>query len=138
MAFAPLILTGNLKINDTDVSDQVMAFKFLGARDSVEIPATLGVRKSFRAGNDSYEVEIEYLSDVDATAITQILWTALADPDGTIEVAGTFRPGAASATNPEWTGTAVVTAAGIGGTVNEVGTDSQTFPLVDRPTQVVV
>ena len=138
MAFAPLILTGNLTIDGVDVSDQVTAFKFSATRDQVEIPATLGQRKSFRAGNDMYEVEIEYLSDVDATAITQVLWTAIADADGTIDVAGTFRPGAASASNPEWTATAVVTGVGIGGTVNEVGTDSQTFPLTDRPTQVTV
>jgi hypothetical protein len=137
MAFAPLILTGNLEIDTVDVSLQVVAFKFTASRDQIEIPATLGTRKSFAPGNDSYEVEIEYLSDVDATAITQILWTAIADAGGTIAVAGTFRPGAASASNPEWTATAVVTGVGIGGTVNEVGLDSQTFPLTDRPTQVV-
>ena len=138
MAFAPLILTGNLSIGGVDVSDQVTAFKFSASRDQVEIPATLGVRKSFAAGNDSYEVEIEYLADVDATAITQLLWTAIADATGTIAVAGTFRPGGAGAGNPEWTATAVVTGVGIGGTVNSVGTDSQTFPLTDRPTQVVI
>tara|TARA_R110000824_G_scaffold30560_5_gene100401 strand:+ start:318 stop:734 length:417 start_codon:yes stop_codon:yes gene_type:complete len=136
MAFAPLILTGNLSIGGVDVSDQVTAFKFSATRDQIEIPATFGVRKSFAAGNDQYEVEIEYLSDVDATAVTQLFWTAIADTTGTLAVAGTFRPGVASATNPEWTGTAVVTGVGIGGTVNEVGTDSQTFPLTDRPTQV--
>jgi len=138
MAFAPLILTGNLEIDGTDVSDQIVGFKFTAARDRIEVPATLGQRKSFRAGNDSYEVEIEYLSDVDATAVTQLLWTAIADADGTIAVAGTYRPGAVSATNPQWTATAVVTGVGIGGNVNEVGTDSQTFPLTDRPTQVVI
>ena len=135
MAFAPLILTGNLSIDGTDVSDQITAFTFSAMRDQVEIPATFGVRKSYAAGNDSYEVTIDYLSDVDATAVTQLLWTAIADAEGTIAVAGTFRPGAVSATNPEWTATAVVTGVGIGGTVNDVGIDSQTFPLVDRPTQ---
>lgn len=137
MAFAPLILTGNLEINGTDVSDQVTSFMFKAARDQIEIPATFGQRKSFRAGNDSYEVDIDYLTDVDATALTQIFWTAIADADGTVEIAGTMRPGVVSATNPQWTATAVVTGAGIGGEVNTVGTDSQTFPLTDRPTQVV-
>jgi len=136
MAFAPLILTGNLSIDSVDVSDQVTAFKFSAARAQIEIPQTFGTRMSFAAGNDSYEVEIEYLSDTDSTAISQILWTALADSTGTIVVAGTFRPGAVSTTNPQWTGTAVVTGAGIGGEVNTVGVDSQTFPLTDRPTQV--
>lgn len=138
MAFAPLILTGNLEIDGTDVSDQIIGFKFSAARDQIEIPATLGQRKSFAAGNDSYEVEIEYLSDTDATAVTQLLWAAIADADGTIVVGGTYRPGAVSATNAQWTATAVVTGVGIGGNVNEVGTDSQTFPLTDRPTMVTV
>lgn len=136
MAFAPLILTGNLTIGGTDVSEQVTAFTFSGERDTVEIPATLGARMSFAGGNDKYEVEIEYLSDTDATAVSQILWTALADTAGTIEVAGTFRPEPVSATNPQWVATALVTGVGIGGTVNEVGVDSQTFPCLDRPTQV--
>ena len=135
MAFAPLILTGNLEIDGTDVSEQVTAFTFRGTRDQIEIPSTFGARMSFAAGDDQYEVEIEYLSDTDATALSQIFWTALADATGTVSVAGTFRPGAVSATNPQWTATAVVTAVGIGGTVNNVGTDSVTFPLTDRPTQ---
>lgn len=138
MAFAPLILTGNLEIDDIDVSDQVTSFMFKAARDQIEIPATFGQRKSFRAGNDSYEVDISYLTDTDATALTQIFWTAIADTDGTVTVAGTMRPGPVSATNPQWTATAVVTGAGIGGEVNTVGTDSQTFPLTDRPTQSII
>lgn len=134
MAFAPLILTGNLEINGVDVSDQVTQFKFSGARAEVEIPATFGTRQSVGPGNDTYEVMIDYLSDVDATALTQIFWTALADAEGTVEVGGTFRPGVVSATNPKWVGVALVTAAGLGGEVNTVGVDSQTFPLLDRPT----
>lgn len=135
MAFAPLILTGDLEINDTDVSDQVKGFVVRGTRDSVEIPATLGARKSFKAGADSYEIEIMYLADVDATALTQIFWTALADTDGTISFGGTVRPGGASASNPRWEGVAVVTATALGGEVNTVAEDSVTFPCTDRPTQ---
>tara|TARA_R110000803_G_scaffold63024_1_gene123565 strand:- start:7264 stop:7680 length:417 start_codon:yes stop_codon:yes gene_type:complete len=137
MAFAPLILTGNLEIDGVDVSAQVTAFKFSAARAQIEIPQTFGTRMSFAAGNDSYEIEIEYLSDNDATALSQIFWTAIADADGTVTCAGTFRTGAVSATNPQWTATAVVTGVGIGGEVNTVGVDSQTFPLTDRPTQAV-
>lgn len=138
MAFAPLLLTGNLKVNGLSVSDQVIAFKFSGARAQIEKPATFGQRASFAPGGDTYEVEIEYLSDTDATALTQILWTALADVAGTILVAGTFRPGLLSATNPQWSGTAVVTGVGMGGTVNEYGIDSQTFPLTGRPTSAII
>lgn len=138
MAFAPLILKGNLEIDGVDVSDQVTQFKFMGARSQVDIPATFGQRASFAAGNDTYQVQIDYLSDTDATALSQIFWTAIADSEGTVEVSGTFREGAVSATNPQWVGTAVVLGVGIGGEVNTVGVDSQTFPLQDRPTQVTV
>lgn len=137
MAFAPLILTGNQTANGTDVSDQVMAFKVTGARERVQIPATFGLRRSFRAGDDTYEVQIDYLSDTDSTSLSQVFWDAIGDVDGTIELTGTMRPGAISATNPAFTMTAVVTGVGIGGTVNTVGVDSQTFPLTDRPAQDV-
>lgn len=134
MAFAPLILTGNLEINGTDVSEQVTQFKFAAARAEVEIPQTFGTRQSVAGGADTYEVMIDYLADVDATSLTQIFWAAIADVDGTVEVAGTFRPGVVSATNPRWVGIALVTAAGLGGEVSTVAVDSQTFPLLDRPT----
>lgn len=134
MAFAPIVMTGNLEINGTDVSAQVMSFAVSGARDSIEIPATLATKKTFRAGNDTYTVTINYLPDVDATAVAMVLWAALDDTDGTIAFGGTLRPGAASATNPRITGEAVVTGLSIGGEVNTVVTDSQTFPCTARPT----
>ncbi len=135
MAFAPIIMTGDLKINDVDVSDQVMSFTVTGRRDTIRIPATLGKRSSVRGGDDQYEITIRYLPDVDATSVFQIFWTALADAEGTITYGGTVRPGGAAAGNPRFTGEALVTAAGIGGDVNTVLTDGQTFPCVDRPTQ---
>lgn len=135
MAFAPLILTGNQTANGVDVSDQVMAFKVVAARERVQIPATFGLRRSFRAGDDTYEVQIDYLTDTDTTSLSEIFWDAIGDVDGTIELTGTMRPDPISATNPAFTMTAVVTGAGIGGTVNTVGVDSQTFPLTDRPTK---
>lgn len=133
MAFSPLILKGNLTIDSTDVSDQVTSFTFNGERDQVNIPATFGQRSSFLAGNDTYTVDIAYLQDQDDAALSTIFWDALADADGTIEVAGSFETGAVSASNPLFTATAVVTGAGMGGDVNAVGVDSQTFPLQDRP-----
>lgn len=136
MAFAPLILTGNQKINGVDVSDQVISFRVVGARAQTNIPATYGERASFAGGDDTYTVEIEYLSDTDATALTQIFWTAIAATPGTITFEGSMRSGAVSASNPAWTGTALVTAVGIGGTVKGVGRESVTFPCLDRPTQI--
>lgn len=135
MAFAPLILKGNLEINGTDVSAQVTSFTIKGKRDEVRIPATFGSRSTVAGGDDQYEVEIAYLQDVDATAISEIFWAALADSAGTVTFSGTMRTGAISATNPAYEGTALVTGVGKGGGVNTVGVDTQTFPLTDRPTK---
>jgi len=136
MAFAPIILRGDLEVNDTAVNSQVMAFTVRGTRGTIEIPATLGTRKSFAGGDDQYEIEMSYLPDVDATALHEIFWTALADAEGTITFGGKYRSAATSATNPRYAGEALVTAAAIGGTVNTVSTNSVTFPCVDRPTKV--
>ena len=102
MAFAPLILRGNLKVNTADVSDQVMQFKFTGARTTIDVPATFGKRQSFEGGTDTYQVQIDFLQDVDATALSIIMWDALTDTVGTIEVAGSFRDAAISADNRKW------------------------------------
>ena len=136
MPFAPLILKGNLEINGTDVSAQVTSFKFTAERATIEKPATFGSRKSFAGGEDTYAVEIEYLQDVSADSLSMIFWTAVAAEPGTITVSGTLRDAAVSADNPTFEATALVTGSGLGGQVNEYGVDSQTFPLLDRPTQV--
>lgn len=133
MAYDPIILKGNLSINGDDVSEQVTAFKFSGSRTTIDIPATFGRRQSVAAGTDSYTVQIDFLQDTDTAAVSMILWDALADSAGEIEVAGSFESGAVSATNPLFTATAIVNAVGLGGTVNTVATDSVTFPCTDRP-----
>ena len=134
MAFAPLVLTGTPEINSTDVSEQVMEIVFSGSRDAVNVPATFGSSPTFAAGNVTYEVEIRFLQDIDATAISDILFDALADSTGTVTVGATVRSGAVSATNPKYEATAVVTDWNLGGEVNTVGTTSVRFPLTGRPT----
>lgn len=133
MAYDPIILRGNLKVNGTDVSEQVTQFVFRGTRDTIDVPATFGRRASFSAGSDKYSVTIDFLQDQDATALSVIFWDALADADGEITVAGSFEDGIVAPANPLYTATAVVNAAGMGGVVNTVATDSVTFPLTDRP-----
>jgi hypothetical protein len=135
MAFAPVIMTGDLEINDTDVSDQVMSFVLRATRDTIRIPATLGARSSVRGGDDQYEVQINFLPDVDATALSMIFWDAVAASPGTITFGGKLRAGATAAGNPRFEGVAQVTALALGGEVNTVLTDSVTFPCLDRPTK---
>lgn len=137
MAFAPLLLTQGLTIDSVDVSDQVFGFKVIGSRESIPVRKTFGQRASVRPGSDTYEVEIMFLQDVDATALSRIFWDALADADGTVVLTGKLRSGAISADNPEWTMTALVTGSEFGGEVDTVGETSLTFPLLDRPTQDV-
>ena len=135
MSFAPLILRGNLQIDSADVSAQVTEFKFSGERAQIDIPGTFDSRPSFAGGYDTYTVEISYLADTDATALTQVFWSALAADPGTITVSGTFRAGEVSESNPMWTATAQVLMSSLGGEVNTVSLDSVTFPCLDRPVQ---
>lgn len=135
MPFAPIILQGSLTLGAVDVSTQVTSFEIRGVRDAVEVPATFGARKSYRAGSDSYELTVNFLQDIDAEAISQVLWTALGDSAGTLLFSGRLKSGVVSATNPRWHGTAVVTGFNLGGEYNTIGEDSVTFPLTDRPTK---
>ena len=135
MAFAPLVLSGSLTIDGVDVSAQVKSFRFAGTRVNVPIPATFDTDMSFAAGPGSWQVEIEYLSDVDSDALTQVFWLAMTTAPHLVEVSGTVRAGAVSATNPRWYGLAVVTSWGLGGGHYELGTDSVVFNLTAAPTQ---
>ena len=137
MAFAPLILRANIEIDGVDVDDQVSALTLMGSRDVIRIPSTFGARSSVAGGDDTYQAKLDFLQDVDTTAITMILWDLLADPDGTFEVSGTFRTGVVSADNPKWTGVALATGVELGGQVNTVAVDSQTFELTGRPTKAI-
>ena len=141
MAFEPLQLRGNKKIGTgaagtpADVDDQVIEFRVVAKRATVEVPRTFGARKSFRAGEDTYDLEIRFLQDTDTTALSMIFWDAIADADGTINFTATLRDGTVSASNPEWAGVAIVTGTDLGGQVDEIGVSTLTLPLLDRPTK---
>lgn len=143
----PLILTGNLKIGTSastafEVGDNVTGFKITGTREIVEIPSTLATpTKSRRAGSSAYEVQIDYLPNDDATTTSTfvLLWNALDDvtagQEGQLYMEGSMESGTVSTGNPKWSFTAIVTQAAIGGTANELATDSVTLPLTARPTR---
>ncbi|HWL44539.1 MAG TPA: hypothetical protein VNQ73_16485 [Ilumatobacter sp.] len=135
--FAPLILRHNLFVGDVDVNDQLISMKISGSRAEIEIPETAGRRKTWAGGGDEYQVELEYLSDTDATeAMAMLFWDALADDEGTLEISGSFRDGPISEANPAFEAVALVNASAIGGTQNTVGRETVTFRLLDRPTKV--
>ena len=136
MAWTPdIIVTENLTVDSTDMTEQVMSLKFTGQAETVTIPATFGQRSSVRKGNDSYSVEVTFLQDYGTDALTSLIWEELADSDGEMVFAGSFESGSISASNPLYTATAIVTEGELGGAVNEVGQTTVTFPLKDRPTK---
>lgn len=149
MAGSPLILTGNLKLGTTvgtaiDVTSEVLAFTLTAKRNTITIPPTWGgARQTARAGADTYEIKMDYLSGDIATAgqtVWQMLWNAVIDtsqvPAGSLYFEGTFNGAVVSATNPKYYGKLLVTGADIGGTAQDLSKDSQTFMLIDRPAVV--
>jgi len=146
----PLILTGNLKLGTTtstlfEVGDNITAFKITGTRAIVEIPSTLAsVTSSRRAGQATYEIQIDYMANDDATTTSafNLFWAQLDDVtagvEGYIYYEGSMESGTVGTSNPRWSGAAIVTQAAIGGTANELVTDSVTFPCVARPTKANV
>lgn len=143
----PIILTGNLKLGTTtanlyEVGDNVTGMKITGTRAIIEIPSTLATTTaSRRAGQDTYELQVDYLPSDDATTTStfNLLWNALSDTtagaEGFIYYEGSMRAGSVSTSNPKYSGAVIVTGAAIGGTANELSTDSQTFPCVAKPTR---
>ena len=143
----PIILTGNLKLGATtatlfEVGDNITGMKITGERDIIELPSTLATTTgSRRAGSDHYTLQIDYLpSDDNSTTSTFMLfWNQLSDVtagfEGYIYYEGSMRASAVSSANPRWSGAAIVTGAAIGGTANDLSTDSQTFPCVAKPTR---
>lgn len=135
MAFAPLVLTGALTIGGTDVSDQVKSFRFSGTRDVIQVSPTYTADYGFAGGPARWQVDIEYMADTDAAALTQVFWTAITTSPHTVTVSGTVSSGAVSASNPRWHGTAVVVSWGLGGKHYDLATESVSFPLTAAPTQ---
>lgn len=150
MANVPLVvLTGAVKIGANagaavDVNDAVLAVTILGNRDTIEIPPTFATgNKSQRGGASAYSVQFDYLpDDLAADTMFLILWDALdpaTNPTGELYFEALLHEDAAvGADNPKWSGTFIATEAGIGGASNEVSRRSSTFPLIARPTHVIV
>ncbi len=145
MANVPFsLLRGNLKIGADaataiSAADAVHAFTLSASRETAEVPAVLATGDgSTRAGATTYEITIEYLGDdTTTTTLWNQLWDAVNTNAGTLYFAGTFHDGVVSATNPQYAGNFIVTGAAIGGTVGEIVTDEQTFPLLARPVRTV-
>lgn len=140
MAFSgPLVLKFNMRLTvpgsaSLDVSDQVTGIKIAAAADMLEIPPTGSTGKSRRKSSVDWTAQIDYMgNDAAATDLARIFYTALLDADGYLGISGTMRAGAASSVNPRWFGSIVTAGFGIGGTQEQLVTDSQTFPFIAAP-----
>lgn len=140
MAFTgPLILKANLRLTvpgsaSIDVADQVTGIKIAGSAAMLDIPPTGSTGKSSRKSSVSWTAQIDYMAnDAASTDLARIFYTALLDPDGYLGISGTMRAGAASSVNPRWFGSVVTSGLGLGGTQEQLATDSQTFPFVAAP-----
>lgn len=133
-----IVLKGQLKINGTDVGSQVTSMTISGSREVIDVPATMATRKSFRAGGDEYELSLGLLQGNDPTSLSMIFFDLLADANGTFTYSGTpFEAGPGSASNPIWSGTALVGDVDLGGDMESLAESDLTFRLTDRPTKSI-
>lgn len=129
-----LILRGNLSLGSTPVEDEVTAFILKFTANDVNIPATLTKDNSHAPGARKYTIQIDYLS-TDGTdgTLFPILWEAVLTETKELAFSGRMRNGAVSVSNPQWDGVLVVSAADLGGEVENLSTGSLTCTMTGEP-----
>lgn len=123
---------GNSATPVTAYNDELIQVSIRTTRENVTRPATYGkpVVEQY-AGNATHEMTIEYLGDpTDAGSFWSALYTAI-EADGSLYFDVVFQDGPVSATNPRYTGRAMVNDFTIGAPVNEIWQQSVTYPVVD-------
>lgn len=145
MANAPLaVLLGNFKSGASEgtaiaQNDAIFAMTIYGQRSEIVVPPRFSTgTETAVAGAASYYVEVDYMpDDTSATTFFSQLWDALdpaTNPTGELYFEGTLHDsGAVSADNPKWSGTLLVTDAGIGGASNSLSRRTGRFRLTGRP-----
>ena len=125
---------GTFTLGGTDYSDAVSKIVLHASADTVEVPQTFATPKTLRKGPVKYELEIDYLSNDIASQLFDDLFAAIAvGQTGQLAFVVRFRAGAVSASNPQWTGTLVVTDASIGGEAGGLSNGSGTFGCTAAP-----
>ncbi len=104
-------LEGNITLGGNDHADDVYALRIRGTRERVVKDGTFAdSSKTTSAGSAEYEVECEFDADEgDATGVWLEFWTAFTSATGELAFSGNITTGATSATNPQFTGTLLVT-----------------------------
>lgn len=125
-----IILEHVLKVGGTDFSDEIRHMILRKKRATTEKPATAGnASPEMKAGARSYEVEIEFFTDVTSTTCWRKFWDAIDTATSELTFAGRYRDAAIGATNPEWSGTMIVLQSEIGGDPNTYPRSRFTFPV---------
>jgi hypothetical protein len=127
-------LKGNLKMGvgtaTTDVSEWVTRLTVQRLRESIAIPGTLATgQASVAAGSESDNLIMDFFSDLSADAPFDLFEEAIMSANSELMFEGTLDPGAVGPANPKYSGTAVILGIDIGGTVGQLRTQSQTFPI---------
>jgi hypothetical protein len=120
-----------------DVSNWVTSFVVAVTVDQVEVPTTMATDKTTRPGSKVYTVTLNYLNDAGSNTVHDFLWTAATTGDGYLNFHANLFDGATSVTNPQWSGTFVVSAAETGGDMGAIGSSSATFTLTGAPTKSI-
>lgn len=138
MTYSPtdLVCRGTFTLNAVDVSAEVTGVILKGFTNDVVVPATLVAGITHAAGAQHWSIQIDYLADDSSTTATLfgILWAAIGTATKELPFTVLMRPGVESPTNPQWSGTLVVTGATLGGKVEELSVGSITCGLTGAPT----
>lgn len=130
-----LVCHGTFTLGGVDVSAEVTGVILKGYTNDVQVPATLTTGTTHAAGAKHFDIQIDYLADDSSTStLFGELWAAVGTDSKELAFTVRLRAGVESPTNPQWSGTLVVTGATLGGKVGELSSGSITCPLTGAPT----
>jgi len=124
-------LEGNITIGATDHSDDITSLVINGTKATTEGGKTFGdASPTTEVGGAEWSVTINFNHDEGASDnVWSTLYTAFLTDSSEAAFTATLKDEAVSATNPEWSGTIIVTDLDIGGTVGDKKQQSKTYPM---------
>lgn len=124
-------LEGNIMIGATDHSADITSVVINGAKETTDGGKTFAnASPTVEVGGAKWQATLNFNHDEgDAANVFATLYTAFMTDTSEVAFTGTFTDAPVSATNPQWTGTLVVTDLDIGGTVGDKKSQSKTYPV---------
>lgn len=113
-----------------DYSNFISSMVIERNRNSVTEPATLGTGREVQlAGTLSETLSITFHSEMAATSLWAVLYDVIDIDDALVDWSGQFEPGAVSADNPKFSGTATLLNLNTGADVGTLRQTTVTFPI---------